>query len=321
MQAGETVGTEQFTGTTPGDAARWLLAVILVAGAVSGMAGLASTWSPPAGDPVPSAPPAILLEIEPLPEPIAEPVPETVEPQPPEAEPIVEPEPETPAEPIEQAVAEPPPEPPRAGEPPTPPVADELPLEPEQEPEPVPVPELVPEPAAEPVPEVPPVPEPKVPTAVFPMPVTMSAEMQQDRKDTPPTNPQPPRQPRSEPPAQPKPYPQSAAEAAPRQQPAPSVASGPSPEEWQQRVLRHIDRRKVYPRDAQRAGQEGVAAIAFTIDANGRMLSVSIARSSGVPALDQAAIETARRASPVPKPPVSLGSTISLTASIRFTLR
>ena len=69
------------------------------------------------------------------------------------------------------------------------------------------------------------------------------------------------------------------------------------------------------------AGQEGVVAINFTIDAAGRVLSAGVSRSSGFPALDQAAVDTARRASPLPAPPASLGGSISLTASIRFTLR
>ncbi|NGP18531.1 TonB family protein [Devosia chinhatensis] len=86
-------------------------------------------------------------------------------------------------------------------------------------------------------------------------------------------------------------------------------------------MLRQIDRRKVYPPAARQAGQEGVVGIALSVDSSGTVLSVSVSRSSGIPALDQAALETARRASPLPRPPQSLGQVISLTASIRFTIR
>jgi len=313
MQSGETVGTGQLDGTTPLDLLRWLLAIVIVGSVGVGGLLLARNWTPPPRE-IAMAEPAILLELEPMaeiapPEPVAEPVPEPVMPEPqpapptPEIKPeplplpsVMEPEPQAePVEPPPEPIVEPPPS-----------------REPPVEPEPVPEP-----PASEPLAE------PEVPTVASPMPVTMSASLQQQREDTPATNPRPPRAaPKpTTPPAQQAETPRSTPRQNAPQPSQPGAASGPLPAEWRAQVLRHIDRRKIYPRDAQRAGQEGVVAIAFTIDASGRVLSASVARSSGFPSLDQAALETARRASPVPKPPSSLGSSVSLTASIRFALR
>jgi len=150
----------------------------------------------------------------------------------------------------------------------------------------------------------------------------MSADLQRQRRETPTSNPTRPRAtPRQ---TQPAPRVEPAAPSpAPSAAPPPAAAvPGVSPEQWQQQVLRYLDRRKVYPREAQRAGQEGVARITFSIDSAGRVLSVSLAGSSGIPALDQAALDTVRGASPVPSPPAAMGQgSLSLTTSIRFTLR
>jgi periplasmic protein TonB len=324
MQSGETIGTEQFAGLTAADGARWLFAAMLVGVLGAGGLLLARDWRPPPGEDSVAAP-AVLLELAPMPAPEAEPevTPEPVldpppaepevEPPPPEpAPPVVEPDPLPPPEPVEEPVQEPEP----IAEPPSPVE------EPEVEPEPI----ETPEPDPEPLPEPEPVPEPEpaqaeTPAVTFPMPATMSADIRQQRLDTPAANPQRPR--RTPPAERPRtqPAPASAQSAPAPSQPAASAA-GPTPQQWQQQVLRHLDRRKTYPREAQRAGQEGVAQISFTIDASGRVLSVSLAASSGIPALDQAALDTARRASPVPRPPASAGQgTLSLTAAIRFTLR
>lgn len=312
--SGERIGTTQYSGFTAGDAARWLLALVIVSAFGAGGVLLAPQLTLPAGDMAEAAPPAILLELAP----VAEPEPEVIEP-----EPVVEPEPEP-------VVEEPPPEPevtppeaeskPPVVEPeplPEPPVAE--PVEPPPVVEPEPEPEPLPEPEPEPLPEPEPIPEPDLaPAVTLPMPATMSADLRERREETPATNPQRPH--RDPPPERPQqqaaPQPQQAVPAA-----QPAAASGPSPEQWQQQVLQYLERRKVYPREAEQAGQTGVAAITFTINASGQVLSVSLARSSGVPSLDQAALDTARRASPLPRPPASMGGNITLTASIRFTLR
>lgn len=186
--------------------------------------------------------------------------------------------------------------------------------EPVVEPEPEPPVDLEPEPLAEPAPE-----EPTV--SDIAMPVMISPELRQRREETPAT-PRPqrnptPRKPAAEPVQQQQPRPQQPAASQP---PAQAAAPRISPEQWQNQVLRRLDQRKVYPRAAGERGESGTVVISFSVDASGRVSSVGVARSSGSPDLDQAAIETARRASPLPSPPAGFAGQ-SLSATIRFTLR
>lgn len=61
--------------------------------------------------------------------------------------------------------------------------------------------------------------------------------------------------------------------------------------------------RKLSRAGKPRVNARGVAIVAFSIGANGGLASVSLARSSGSQALDQAALGLVRGASPFPKPP------------------
>lgn len=71
---------------------------------------------------------------------------------------------------------------------------------------------------------------------------------------------------------------------------------------WVARLNAHLQRHKRnYSGSAQR--DAGTAQVRFTIDDAGNVLSVSLAKSSGLPGLDENALSTVRRASPVPPPP------------------
>ncbi|PCJ04180.1 MAG: energy transducer TonB [Rhodobacteraceae bacterium] len=87
-----------------------------------------------------------------------------------------------------------------------------------------------------------------------------------------------------------------------------------SPAKWQSRLLAHLERHK--PRSK---GQRGTAYITFSIDAAGNVLSVRLARSSGVSNIDQLALNLVRRASPVPSPPPDVQRTI--TVPVKFNRR
>lgn len=97
------------------------------------------------------------------------------------------------------------------------------------------------------------------------------------------------------------------------------AASNISPARWQSKLMAHLERRKRYPAEAKRARQEGTAQVRFTIDENGNVQSVSLAGSSGFPALDEEVIAMVRRASPVPPPPPGVSRTI--VVPVRFNLR
>lgn len=95
-----------------------------------------------------------------------------------------------------------------------------------------------------------------------------------------------------------------------------------SPAKWQSRVLSWLNRHKRYPASAKSRRQEGLVQVAFTVDKGGRVTSSRVSRSSGVPALDQAALDMVRRASPVPAPPPEIAaSALKLAVPVDFSLR
>lgn len=98
-----------------------------------------------------------------------------------------------------------------------------------------------------------------------------------------------------------------------------SGVSSVTPAKWQSRLMAHLERRKKYPADARRRGERGTVYVRFRIDDNGNVNSVSIARSSGYPALDNEVLALVRRASPVPAPPSGVNKTI--TAPVQFSVK
>ncbi|MEA2928145.1 MAG: periplasmic protein TonB [Hyphomicrobiales bacterium] len=84
-------------------------------------------------------------------------------------------------------------------------------------------------------------------------------------------------------------------------------------------VAAHLARHKQYPADARSSGKTGTAAVTFSIGGSGGVGSVSLARSSGVPSIDQEVVAMVRRASPFPPPPG--GRPQSFTVPVNFSLR
>jgi len=93
-----------------------------------------------------------------------------------------------------------------------------------------------------------------------------------------------------------------------------------SPQRWQAQLLAHLERRKRYPREARARGEQGVAYVTFSIDRAGNVTSAGVARSSGVAALDQGALDMLRRASPVPAPPAEI-TQLTFTVPVQFAIR
>jgi periplasmic protein TonB len=94
--------------------------------------------------------------------------------------------------------------------------------------------------------------------------------------------------------------------------PAKAGASGSSvsPAKWASKVRARI------LRASRSAKGSGVVTISFAVTASGQITSVSVAGSSGDPALDLAAINIVRRASPVPAPPPGVARNV--TVPVRF---
>lgn len=106
--------------------------------------------------------------------------------------------------------------------------------------------------------------------------------------------------------------------AAPAPVPPAQQASGKGPDTWEGRVLARLQKYQRYPRGVR---QQGVAYIRFRMNRGGHVLSSSLVRSSGFPALDQAALDTSRRADPLPKIPADRPDEIELTVPVEFYIR
>jgi len=95
--------------------------------------------------------------------------------------------------------------------------------------------------------------------------------------------------------------------------------SSPSPEvtRWRQALVARLDRFKRYPAAAH--GTAGVVTLAFTIDRTGKLVSSRVAKSSGSPVLDTAALAMVKRAAPFPAPPPEVSDAdLALVVAIRF---
>ena len=106
---------------------------------------------------------------------------------------------------------------------------------------------------------------------------------------------------------------------AARQSASGLFASSMTPARWQSRLMAHLERRKKYPSGAKSRREEGVVYVRFRIDDTGKVLSASLARSSGWPELDNEVLSLIQRASPVPAPPPDVNKTI--TAPVKFSRR
>ncbi|WP_275784257.1 energy transducer TonB [Pararhizobium gei] len=88
------------------------------------------------------------------------------------------------------------------------------------------------------------------------------------------------------------------------------------------KVRARLNRSFRFPAAAKRDGARGVVQVQFTVSSGGEAGSIRIVRSSGHPALDQAALEAVRRASPFPNIPESAGiSSKAYTIPLQFGIR
>lgn len=150
----------------------------------------------------------------------------------------------------------------------------------------------------------------------------------------PPVDMKPPDRPKPvEKPKPPQPKPRSLA-AAPQAAPdetqraaAPAPGAAPEPPSntlptWKGLLLRHLERHKRYPADAQRARHEGVTYVRFVMSRDGRVLSARLERASGFASLDQEGLDLLQRAQPLPPLPSDQpGESLELLVPIQFFLK
>jgi protein TonB len=88
------------------------------------------------------------------------------------------------------------------------------------------------------------------------------------------------------------------------------------------RLLAHLNRFKLYPAEARSARIQGVVMLRFVMDRRGKVLTAEIVKSSGRPALDQAAMAMIDHAQPLPAMPASMpDDTLDAVVPVHFSLR
>jgi protein TonB len=85
-------------------------------------------------------------------------------------------------------------------------------------------------------------------------------------------------------------------------------------------LLKHIERFRHYPENAREHAEQGVALVGFAMDRRGNLIDVWLDRSSGYPPLDAEALDTLRRAQPLPSVPDSLPEPLQVVVPVEFAL-
>ena len=200
--------------------------------------------------------------------------------------------------------------------------------QPEVPPPAVEAPPPEPEPALTPPPEPEPVPPPPEPAPVQPPPEPVPVPPPPEPAPMPPPPPNPKAPPVRR--APPKPVARApVAVPAPRGEPAPQapVAAPVAPvapvvdPRWAAAVSGWLAARKTYPEEARRRGEEGRVAIRFTVDRSGRVVEAAIVTASGSALLDEAALGLLRQAVFPAFPPDMTQVRVTITTTVRYSLR
>jgi periplasmic protein TonB len=89
---------------------------------------------------------------------------------------------------------------------------------------------------------------------------------------------------------------------------------------WQKELVAHVNRHLRYPSGRELKGAE--VLVSYVLDRMGHVLSVSIAKGSGDPAFDEAALAMVRRSDPVPRPPPAIADEgLSFTQLVIFRVK
>jgi periplasmic protein TonB len=111
------------------------------------------------------------------------------------------------------------------------------------------------------------------------------------------------------------------AEAAPAPLPPRQMVSvPPAVAKFQRALLHHIEHFQHYPAAARRDHVEGTVLVVFSVRRDGWIANMQIKTSSGQSSLDKEALETLRRAQPLPAIPAELPSELNILLPIAFDL-
>lgn len=87
--------------------------------------------------------------------------------------------------------------------------------------------------------------------------------------------------------------------------------------DWQKQLFAHLNRFKRYPSNSSQLSGEVI--LTFVLDASGHVVSATVLKNSGKPALDKAALEMMLKSNPVPPPPLNvIKRGLSFTIPVTF---
>ncbi|MFB9051027.1 TonB family protein [Sphingobium indicum] len=89
---------------------------------------------------------------------------------------------------------------------------------------------------------------------------------------------------------------------------------------WEGLILAHLEGFRRYPARARAARQQGTVSIRFRMNRAGMVLSSAIVKRSGSFDLDHAALDTLRRAQPLPHIPVDMPDEVELSVPVEYYL-
>ena len=194
--------------------------------------------------------------------------------------------------------------------------------------------------------EAPPVEEPPVeaPPVEPPAAESMPTEVPPQPPPPPEPAPEPPPEPKPEPPPRPAPQPQPAppkprpqpaprpataateAQAQPPVAPTPVQAAAPAPPApisatWRASLSSWLQQNKTYPEAARARGDQGSAAVRFTVNRDGQVSDVALVRGTGSALLDDAVLALLNKARLPAFPMDMTQQTITVTVQINYALQ
>lgn len=108
--------------------------------------------------------------------------------------------------------------------------------------------------------------------------------------------------------------------SAPPVLPAPPASQAASDVKvtWEGQVLERLEKYRRFPDSARARRRQGVVFVRFRLDRPGRLLWSRVERSSGSGELDRAALDTLRRAQPLPAIPADRPQEVELVVPVEF---
>jgi len=102
--------------------------------------------------------------------------------------------------------------------------------------------------------------------------------------------------------------------------PPADLQAGAASDQWEARLMARLQRYRFYPATARARRQQGTAWVRVSLDRTGSLLALRLEQSSGQPLLDEAALQTFRRAQPLPPIPDEMNAPQELVVPVEYYL-